>query len=236
MMVETPHCSDHEEYKSACGWCVEALRAENARLQEHVKETMRVSDGLHAAVLMGSQYTEELERERDGYKALAERRREALEGARMLCMNDHAYDNETSQVFEAVQVINRALADPPAQEARKTVLVEALQALEWARPFDQWGHKDVCIRCGSWKELGRHQEGCPTAQALADVSPAAAALLAQRAKLERLAQAYARLLDAYKWSNRRDREELIHEAELLLTDLKWGTAPIARAALGEEKE
>ncbi len=42
----------------------------------------------------------------------------ALEGARMLCMNDHAYDNETSQVFEAVQVINRALADtPPAAAA-----------------------------------------------------------------------------------------------------------------------
>ena len=42
----------------------------------------------------------------------------ALEDARMLCMNDHAYDNETSQVFEAVQVINRALADrPPAAAA-----------------------------------------------------------------------------------------------------------------------
>ncbi|KKN02109.1 hypothetical protein LCGC14_1121120 [marine sediment metagenome] len=176
------------------------------------------------------------QQERDSLRAENARLQAALEDARMLCMNDHAYDNETSQVFEAVQVINRALADPPAQEARKTVLVEALQALEWARPFDQWGHKDVCIRCGSWKELGRHQEGCPTAQALADVSPAAAALLAQGAKLERLGEGYARLLNAYKWSNKRDREKLIHEAELLLTDLKWGTAPIARAAPGEEKE
>ncbi len=42
---------------------------------------------------------------------------EALEDARMLCMNDHAYDNETSQVFEAVQVINRALADTPSAAA-----------------------------------------------------------------------------------------------------------------------
>jgi hypothetical protein len=50
-------------------------------------------------------------------------------------------------------------------------------------------------------------------------------------RLERLARAYARLLDAYRWGNRRDRDELIHEAELLLTDLKWGTFPIARAAL-----
>ena len=44
-MAGEPYCNDfHEEYKSACGWCVEALRknwhtlrAENARLQERVE-------------------------------------------------------------------------------------------------------------------------------------------------------------------------------------------------------
>ncbi|KKM26304.1 hypothetical protein LCGC14_1586060, partial [marine sediment metagenome] len=130
-----------------------------------------------------------LKRERDDYKALAERRGEALKSCcsrigdtwhRLGCEAFQRPFGECDQAcVEARAAIDAFLADTPAQEARKTVLVAALQALEWARPFDQWGHKDVCIRCGSWKELGRHQEGCPTAQALADTSPAAAALLAQ---------------------------------------------------------
>ncbi|KKL70017.1 hypothetical protein LCGC14_2109140 [marine sediment metagenome] len=52
----------------------------------------------------------------------------ALGDARMLCMNDHAYDNETSQVFEAVQVINRALADIPSAAAALLAKVEAQDA------------------------------------------------------------------------------------------------------------
>ena len=55
------------------------LEAENARLQERVTETEHTSDGLHAAVLMGSKHTKALEAERDGYKTLAEQRGEALE-------------------------------------------------------------------------------------------------------------------------------------------------------------
>jgi len=133
------------------------LRAENARLQTRVEEA---EHNLETHLLGYSPYRAELDR----YKALAERRGEALvtaiywrdklaakpesqeawealveeggclnnearatinmkpeeakekavllaalEDARMLCMNDHAYDNETSQVFEAVQVINHAL-------------------------------------------------------------------------------------------------------------------------------
>ncbi len=62
----------------------------------------------------------------------------AMEDARMLCMNDHAYDNETSQVFEAVQVINRALADtPPAAalqgEDGKRLLQRYGSHLAWCR-------------------------------------------------------------------------------------------------------
>jgi hypothetical protein len=42
-----------------------------------------------------------------------------------------------------------------------------------------------------------------------------------------MAIAYKRLLDAYTWSNRRDRDELIHEAEMLIDDAKWEFFPPA---------
>ena len=74
----------------------------------------------------------------------------ALEDARMLCMNDHAYDNETSQVFEAVQVINRALADtPPAAAALLAQGERQRLALKFYADEDNWEFnegRDCC--CG----------------------------------------------------------------------------------------
>lgn len=81
-----------------------------------------------------------------------------------------------------VDRIDAFLAQPTA--AREAVLVEALKALEWVGPTDQWGLGKTCIRCGAWKESGVHQEGCPIALTLADPSPAAAALLARVEGLE----------------------------------------------------
>ena len=44
-------------------------------------------------------------------------------------------------------------------------------------------------------------------------------------RFKRITEAYARLLKAYTYSNRRDRQKLIAEAELLLADAKWGFLP-----------
>ncbi len=41
-------------------------------------------------------------------------------------------------------------------------------------------------------------------------------------RFERMTAAYKRLLDAYIWSNRFDRDKLIHEAEMLIGDAEWG--------------
>ena len=60
-----------EEYLRKAELLVKVQRERDA-LQARVEEAERVSEGLHAAVLMGSEYTKELE-------ALAERRKEALE-------------------------------------------------------------------------------------------------------------------------------------------------------------
>ncbi len=49
------------------------------------------------------------------------------------------------------------------------------------------------------------------------------ALLERRFK--RMTVAYARLLDAYKYGNRFDRTRLVHEAEMLIADAKWGFHP-----------
>ena len=88
----------------------------------------------------------------------------ALEDARMLCMNDHAYDNETSQVFEAVQVINRALADTPSAAAALLAQGERLEeALKLLRSVVE---TRGCPYCG-WAD-GRHpQKDCPYRAALA---------------------------------------------------------------------
>ena len=44
-------------------------------------------------------------------------------------------------------------------------------------------------------------------------------------RFRRLEEAYARLLDAYIYGNRQDRDRLIAEAEFLLADAKWGFSP-----------
>ncbi len=52
------------------------------------------------------------------------------------------------------------------------------------------------------------------------------ALVEQR--FERLTDAYKRLLDAYIYGNRYDRERLIAEGEFLIADAEWGFAPPVR--------
>ncbi len=44
-------------------------------------------------------------------------------------------------------------------------------------------------------------------------------------RFERMTIAYKRLLDAYIWSNRFDRDRLIQEAEMLIGDAKWEFFP-----------
>ncbi|KKL87851.1 hypothetical protein LCGC14_1930580 [marine sediment metagenome] len=44
-------------------------------------------------------------------------------------------------------------------------------------------------------------------------------------RFERMTMAYKRLIDAYVYSNRMDRDELIHEAEMLIADAEWGFLP-----------
>lgn len=101
-----------------------------------------------------------------------------------------------------------------------------------AEALGKFRHTESPTYAGDFEKL------CHLTNTLLSDIPAAAqeigAKLERAEKLERLARAYARLLDAYKWMNRRDKEEIVHEAELLLTDLKWGTLPITRAALREE--
>ncbi|KKN19774.1 hypothetical protein LCGC14_0942230 [marine sediment metagenome] len=44
-------------------------------------------------------------------------------------------------------------------------------------------------------------------------------------RFKRMTEAYRRLLYAYIWGNRRDRDTLIHEAEMLIGDAEWGFFP-----------
>ncbi len=214
------------------------LKDETARLQTALTEAERVSDGLHAAVLMGSKHTEALERERDDYKALAERRGEALKGccsrigdtwhrlgceafqrpfgecdqacvearaaidgtpmtkctealrlleridtARHEC-GDHcnylakmgSACEHMDEVLAAIADIPAFLANPPACDAEKAVLVAALRRLTDAADKE-------------FKSTGVGLDITEALSALADTSPAVAALLAQREVLERC-QAY----------------------------------------------
>jgi len=60
-----------------------------------------------------------------------------------------------------------------------------------------------------------------------DVSALLHTIAALRALVEATAEGYAQLLDAYKFSNRRDREKLIHEAEMLILNTEWYFQPPA---------
>jgi hypothetical protein len=79
---------------AAPAWCdlIAFVEGDLARLQAALTEAERVGDGLHAAVLMGSRHTEAIERERDGYKALAERRGEMLTDSATAIHSDRRHE------------------------------------------------------------------------------------------------------------------------------------------------
>lgn len=74
------------------------------------------------------------------------------------------------------------LAQDTSCDAREAVLVGALVALEWLP--EEEGDWAECPCCGALKMNGHIPDGCQLADALADTSPAAAALLARAKALD----------------------------------------------------
>ena len=100
------------------------LEAENARLQERVKEAEQISDGLHAAVLMGSEHTKALERERDGYKARDKLRGEALGWA------IHELENAANTRLDELRNWMHRLDFEELERARAAIAISPEQARE----------------------------------------------------------------------------------------------------------
>jgi len=160
--LHEPHCQQERD----------SLRAENARLQTDLKVAQHHWKACEVGWNKAIKQVEDFVRERDGYKALAEQRMEALRLLKLTQAILHGYAcQQEDDCLEACEMTRTFLADTSACDAETAVLVVALKAYT---DDSGWHAREMGPLGPTHDKL--YRDGLA---ALLDPSPAAAVLLAQ---------------------------------------------------------
>ena len=175
-------------HKQTCFGCVPCLRAENARLQADLKVAQHHWKACEVGWNKAIKQVEDFVRERDGYKALAEQRMEALRLLKLTQAILHGYAcQQEDDCLEACEMTRTFLADTSACDAETAVLVVALKAYT---DDSGWHAREMGPLGPTHDKL--YRDGLA---ALLDPSPAAAALLAQGDEMREALKPFAAVLE-----------------------------------------